>query len=130
MFNIKLKIMKLVILTLFLLANSLFYAQSVNFESDVDVIAYMENKVFRDSEGGLDVEYRYISDYNTYGIKVTNNNNAVFYFVNVSIDTYGSSADLYGISPTTGDNFGFRLFKGKLIIGFGEDEQINFYLVE
>ena len=122
--------MRLVLSTLFLLANSFFYAQSVNFDSEVDVITYMENKVFRDSESGLDVEYGYISDYNTYGIKVTNKNNAVFYFVNVSIDTYGSSADLYGMNPTTGDNFGFRLFKGKLIIGYGEDEQINFYLVE
>jgi hypothetical protein len=122
--------MRLFVGSLFLLANSFFYAQSVYFESDVDVITYMDNKVFHDSGSGLNVEYGYILAYNTYGIKVTNKNDAVFYFINVSIDIYGSSADLYGMSPTTGDNFGFRLFKGKLIVGYGEDEQINFYLVE
>ncbi|MFM7666944.1 MAG: hypothetical protein ACKO7D_01990 [Bacteroidota bacterium] len=122
--------MRLLAVSFFLVVNSFLFSQSVYFESDVDVITYMDNKVFHDSSSGLNVEYGYISAYNTYGIKVTNKNDAVFYFINVSIDTYGSSADLYGMSPTTGDNFGFRLFKGKLIVGYGEDEPINFYLVE
>lgn len=122
--------MRLLAVSFFLVVNSFLFSQSVYFESDVDVITYMDNKVFHDSSSGLNVEYGYISAYNTYGIKVTNKNDAVFYFINISIDTYGSSADLYGMSPTTGDNFGFRLFKGKLIVGYGEDEPINFYLVE
>jgi len=122
--------MRLLAVSFFLVVNSFLFSQSVYFESDVDVITYMDNKLFHDSSSGLNVEYGYISAYNTYGIKVTNKNDAVFYFINVSIDTYGSSADLYGMSPTTGDNFGFRLFKGKLIVGYGEDEPINFYLVE
>jgi hypothetical protein len=105
-------------------------AQTVYFESDVDVITYMDGKVFYDSNSGLNVEYGYISSYNTYGIKVTNKNDAVFYFINVGIDTYGSSADLFGMSPTTGDNFGFRLFRGKLIVGYDEPEEATFYLKE
>ena len=105
-------------------------AQTVYFESDVDVITYMDGKVFYDSNSGLNVEYGYISSYNTYGIKVTNKNDAIFYFINVGIDTYGSSADLFGMSPTTGDNFGFRLFRGKLVVGYDEPEEATFYLKE
>lgn len=105
-------------------------AQTVYFESDVDVINYMDGKVFYDSNSGLNVEYGYISAYNTYGIKVTNKNDAIFYFINVGIDTYGSSADLFGMSPTTGDNFGFRLFRGKLVVGYDEPEEATFYLKE
>jgi hypothetical protein len=105
-------------------------AQTVYFESDVDVINYMDGKVFYDSNSGLNVEYGYISSYNTYGIKVTNKNDAIFYFINVGIDTYGSSADLFGMSPTTGDNFGFRLFRGKLVVGYDEPEEATFYLKE
>lgn len=105
-------------------------AQTVYFESDVDVINYMDGKVFYDSNSGLNVEYGYISSYNTYGIKVTNKNDAIFYFINVGIDTYGSSADLFGMSPTTGDNFGFRLFRGKLVVGYDEPEEATFYLNE
>ena len=105
-------------------------AQTVYFESDVDVINYMDGKVFYNSNSGLNVEYGYISSYNTYGIKVTNKNDAIFYFINVGIDTYGSSADLFGMSPTTGDNFGFRLFRGKLVVGYDEPEEATFYLKE
>ena len=105
-------------------------AQTVYFESDVDVINYMDGKVFYDSNSGLNVEYGYISSYHTYGIKVTNKNDAIFYFINVGIDTYGSSADLFGMSPTTGDNFGFRLFRGKLVVGYDEPEEATFYLKE
>ena len=105
-------------------------AQTVYFESDVDVINYMDGKVFYDSNSGLNVEYGYISSYNTYGIKVTNKNDAIFHFINVGIDTYGSSADLFGMSPTTGDNFGFRLFRGKLVVGYDEPEEATFYLKE
>jgi hypothetical protein len=103
-------------------------AQSVNFESDSDVRTYMEGKVFYDDERGMNIKYGFISSYGTYGITVTNKFNAVFYFINVSIDTYGSSADLNGISPTSGDNYGFRLFRGKLIIGYGEPETVTYYL--
>jgi hypothetical protein len=103
------------------------FAQS-SFGSEVDVISYMEGKKFYSSSSGLELEYGYISNYNTYGIKVLNKNGARFYFINVNIDVYGSSADLYGMSPDTGSNFGFRLFRGKLVVGYGDPNAETFYL--
>jgi hypothetical protein len=119
---------KLLIITFILFATGLVKAQSVYFESDSDVRTYMEGKVFYDDERGMNIKYGFISSYGTYGITVTNKYNAVFYFINVNIDTFGSSADLYGISPTSGDNYGFRLFRGKLIVGYGESETVTYFL--
>lgn len=103
-------------------------AQSVSFETESDVITYMDGKKFYNAQSGMQIQYGYISEYNTYGIKVTNKSDAVFYFINVSIDAFGRSADLYGMSPSTGDNFGFRLFQGKLVVGYGEPESADFIL--
>lgn len=113
------------LLTAFVLVQNLF-AQSFTDESSV--ISYMDDKEFYNSDNGLVIGYGYISDYNTYGIKVRNKNGAEFFFINVNIDTYGGYADLYGMSATDGSNFGFRLFKGKLIVGYGEPESSTFYL--
>lgn len=99
-----------------------------SFQDETSVIAYMEGKQFYNSDIGLNIAYGYISDYNTYGIKVKNKNGVEFYFINVKIDSYGSYADLYGMSATDGSNFGFRLFKGKLVVGYGEAEASTFYL--
>jgi hypothetical protein len=118
----------LLILAIMLLSFGFAKSQSVYFESEIDVISYMEGKVFYDDERGMNIKYGYISSFGTYGITVTNKNNAVFYFINVNIDAYGSSADLYGMSPTSGNNFGFRLFRGKLIVGYGESESVTYYL--
>lgn len=103
-------------------------AQSSLFEEDNNVVNYMEGKTFYNSDNGLEIEYGYISSFNTYGIKVRNKNGARFYFINVEITPYGSFADLYGMSPENGANFGFRLFKSKLIVGYGEDKASTFYL--
>jgi hypothetical protein len=103
-------------------------AQSSLFDDESNVITYMDGKTFNNSDNGLDIEYGYISVYNTYGIIVTNKNGGVFYFINVEITTYGSYADLYGMSAEDGSNFGFRLYKGKLIVGSGESGEQTFYL--
>lgn len=118
----------LLILTTMLLTFSFSKAQSVYFETESEIISYMEGKVFYDDERGMNIKYGYISSYGTYGITVTNKNNAVYYFINVDINAYGNSADLYGMSPTSGNKFGFRLFKGKLIVGYGESQTVTYYL--
>lgn len=74
------------------------------------------------------ISYGYISSYNTYGIHVKNANGATFDFINVEVSVYGTFADLYGMSPESGANFGFRLYKGKLIVGKGEPGEQTFYL--
>ena len=118
---------KLLILTIVLLTFGSAKAQSL-FNEESDVISYMDGKSFYNSDNGLTIEYGYISSYNTYGIKVKNKDGGKFYFINVEITTYGTSADLYGMSADTGSNFGFRLYKGKLIVGKGEAGEQTFYL--
>jgi hypothetical protein len=98
------------------------------FDSESDVISYMSNKVFYNSSNGLEIKYGYISAFNTYGIIVKNKNGSQFNYINVEITPYGDSADLYGMSAEDGSNFGFRLYKGKLIVGKGESEEVVFYL--
>jgi len=88
----------------------------------------MDGKQFSNVENGLSIGYGYISDYNTYGIKIKNKNGVEFYFINVTIETFGTYADLYGMSAVDGSNFGFRLFKGKLIVGYGEPGASSYYL--
>lgn len=103
-------------------------AQSVSFNDQSDVMLYMDGKSFYNSENGLTIAYGNIYKYNTYGIKITNKYGNVFYYINVNIDTYGSFADLYGMSPDDGTNFGFRLYKGRLVVGKGEPGEQTFYL--
>lgn len=119
--------MKNLILFVLLLSSLSLRAQSFNEESDV--VSYMDGASFHNSSNGLTIEYGYISSYNTYGIKVTNKEGGRFYFINVEVTTSydGSYADLYGMSAETGSNFGFRLYKGKLIVGYGEDGAQTFY---
>jgi hypothetical protein len=117
---------------LLMLATVLFTFSSAKaqtlFNEESNVISYMDGKSFYNSENGLTIEYGYISSYNTYGIKVKNKDGGKFYFINVKITTYGIFADLYGMSAETGSNFGFRLYKGKLIVGRGEPGEQTFYL--
>lgn len=100
------------------------------FNEENKVISYLDGKSFYNSANGLTIEYGYISSYNTYGIKVKNKDGGKFYFINVEITTYGAYADLYGMSADNGSNFGFRLYKGKLIVGKGESGEQVFYLKE
>jgi hypothetical protein len=117
---------------LLLIATILFpfgYAQAQSsFSDETDVMSYMDGKSFYNSENGLTIKYGYISSYNTYGIIVTNKNAATFYFINVDISAYDTFADLYGMSAEDGSNFGFRLFKGRLVVGYGEPNESTFYL--
>ncbi len=103
-------------------------SQTSLFNEDSDVITFMDGKTFFNSDNGLEIEYGYISSYNTYGIKVLNKNGSRFYFINVNITCYGSSADLFGMSAEDGGNFGFRLYKNKLVVGKGEPGEQTFYL--
>ena len=118
---------KLLILATVLLTFGSAKAQSL-FNEESNVISYMDGKLFYNSDNGLTIEYGYISSYNTYGIKVKNKDGGKFYFINVEITTYGTFADLYGMSTESGSNFGFRLYKGKLIVGRGEPGEQTFYL--
>ena len=120
--------MKLFAIILSLFSLSSLQAQTVLFEEESNVISYMDGKYFYNSDNGLTISYGYISSFNTYGIKVSNKAGSTFYFINVNIDTYGSFADLYGMSPSDGSNFGFRLYCGKLIVGRGEEGETTFYL--
>jgi len=121
--------MKKIILIFSLLFSFLqLKSQTSLFNEDSDVITFMDGKTFFNSDNGLEIEYGYISSYNTYGIKVLNKNGSRFYFINVNITCYGSSADLFGMSAEDGGNFGFRLYKNKLVVGKGEPEEQTFYL--
>ena len=121
--------MKKIILIFSLLFSFLqLKSQTSLFNEDSDVITFMDGKTFFNSDNGLEIEYGYISSYNTYGIKVLNKNGSRFYFINVNITCYGSSADLFGMSAEDGGNFGFRLYKNKLVVGKGESGEQTFYL--
>jgi hypothetical protein len=104
------------------------FAQTSTFDDEANVISFMDGKTFSNSSNGLDIQYGYISSYNTYGIKVTNKYGDKYYYINCNIDTYGTYADIYGMSPNDGSNFGFRLYKTKLIVGRGEASEVTFYL--
>jgi hypothetical protein len=114
-------------LSLLIAASFNLSAQRELFSDESSVVVYLEGKVFHNSENGLNVSYGYISSANSYGIVVTNRNGARFNFINVRIDAFGTFADLYGMSPEDGSNFGFRLYSGKLIVGRGEPGEQVFY---
>lgn len=119
---------KLLLLTLLLLTISKINAQNTLFKEESNVVTFMDGKTYFNPSNGLVIEYGYISQYNTYGIKVKNKNGLNFYFINVNISPSGSFADLNGISPENGANFGFRLYRTKLIVGFGNENAVTFYL--
>jgi hypothetical protein len=98
------------------------------FSEDTDVIAFMKDKTFVNYDLGIELEYGYISQFNTYGItlKNTKNGNKQYYF-NCDIKAYGSFADISGMSVTDNSNFRFRLYKNRIIVGVGEEKQVIFY---
>ena len=121
--------MKKIFLFCLILSSSFYgFAQSTSFKELTDVMTFMEGKRFYNSDQGLEIQYGYISSYNTYGIKVKNRNGAQFYFINVDIKPYGSFADFVGMSPVDGANLSFRLYRDKLIVGKGESVEVTFYL--
>jgi hypothetical protein len=102
-------------------------AQSV-FKTESDVMQYMEGKTFYSNENSMKISYGYISAANTYGITIENKKGASFYYINCEITAYGSFCDIYGMSPDNGENFGFRAFKDKLVVGYGQAQSRTFYL--
>lgn len=103
-------------------------AQST-FTSLGDVIQYMNGKTFVNNEIGVKLAYGYISTANTYGITVTNKKGASFYYINCNVVPRGYYCDINGMSPENGENFGFRAFKDKLVVGYGQSQSSTFYLV-
>ena len=100
-----------------------------SFSNDADVITYMKDKTFINSDIGVELQYGYTSENNAYGItlKGIKSGNKLFYF-NCTIKAYGSFADISGINVTDGSIFQFRLYKNKIIVGIGEEKQAIFYL--
>ena len=119
---------KLLIFSFLCLSTYLGTAQSLKFRDHGSVTSFMEGKVYYNSGTKLEIEYGYISSYNTYGIKVKNNYGDKFYFINVEITPYGNYADLYGMNAESGSNFGFRVYRDKLIVGRGEVGEQTYYL--
>lgn len=103
------------------------YAQSP-YTSDTEVIKYLDGKTFADGSG-MTISYGFISSINTYGITITNKMGNKFIFFNCVIKPRGSYCDIYGMSPTNGENFGFRAFKDRLVVGNGQAQSRTFYLV-
>jgi hypothetical protein len=119
---------RILLIATMLLAFGVVNAQS-SFSDMTDVIKFMENKTYYNSETDVELEYGYISSYNTYGIKLKSNKSGrTMYFINCDIETYGSFADVSGTSTSDGSNFKFRLYKNRIIIGIGEQRQTTFYL--
>ena len=118
--------MKLLLIVLSLLFVEIAKSQTT-FSETSDVVSYMDTKSFSNDEIGMTISYGYISKYNTYGIIVVNKFDITFYYINVSVSANGSFANLYGMSPEDGSNFGFRLFNGRLVIGYGEEGSVTFY---
>jgi len=118
------------LILLWLFASGTANAQTT-FSDLTDVIKFMENKTYYNSEMDLELEFGYISIYNTYGIMLKSNKSGnTLYFINCDIKAYGSFADVSGMSPFDGSNFKFRLYKTRVVVGVGEQKQVSFYLKE
>ena len=129
-FRVKLLIMKFIFAFIFVLFSYSSDAQSLFNYNEIEVIKYLDGKEFFNSNYGLTLSYGYISRLNTYGITSVNSDGQRFYFINCNIKTFKNFADISGMSPTNGSNFGFRVFWNKLIVGYNETNQAVFYLKE
>jgi len=116
------------LITALLFSIGLANAQTT-FSNETDVITFMKDKTFINSELGVELQYGYISEYNTYGITLKGiKSGSKLYYFNCDIKAYGSFANISGISVTDGSIFRFRLYKNKIIVGIGEEKQATFYL--
>ena len=104
-----------ILLTLFTILSITSHAQSP-YTSDTEVIKYLDGKTFADNTG-MTISYGYISSINTYGITITNKQGNKFIYFNCDLKPRGSYCDINGMSPTNGENFGFRAFKDRLVVG-------------
>ena len=116
------------LISMLLLLTITLNAQSP-YTSDADVIQYLDGKTFSNDDTGMKISYGYISNANTYGITITNNKGAIFYYINCNIEPHGSWCDIYGMSPENGESFGFRVFRDRLVVGYGKAQSRTFYLV-
>lgn len=119
---------KIVLILSMLFSFALVNAQSSVFDTESGVVNFMNSKVFYNTDNGLQIQYTYTSMYNTYAIKVTNKNGVNFFYVNCDITPYGDFADIFGMSPENGSNFGFRVYKNRLIVGRGKANESIYYL--
>lgn len=117
----------ILLFSIFLISIIKLNAQTKPFSKEDDVRVFMQDKWFSNPDNGLIVTYGYISSLNTYGIKIKNKHNAEFYYINVDIKTYGMYAILKGMSPEDGSNFSFRLFKDRVVVGYGQEGETSFY---
>lgn len=115
------------ITTLFTILFITSYAQSP-YTSETEVIHFLDGKTFADGSG-MTISYGYISSINTYGITITNKLGNKFIYFNCDIKPRGSYCDIYGMSPSNGETFGFRAFKDRLVVGYGQEQSRTFYLV-
>jgi hypothetical protein len=98
------------------------------FNDNSDVVTYMENKTFHNPDNGMSVELQYLSSYNTYALVMTNRFGNKFNFINVEVATYSSFADLSAMRVDDGSTMQLRLYRGRLVVGAGEAEEVTFYL--
>jgi len=121
---------KALLIAAIILAGGIASAQTP-FPDMAAVIKFMEDKTYYNADMDIELEFGMISSYNTYGITLKSKKSGnTMYFINCDIKTYGSFADISGMSPTDGSNFKFRLYKTKIVVGAGEQKQSSFYLKE
>ena len=118
---------KIILLSIVLLSFGFVKAQT-RFSDMSDVIKFMDNKTYYNSETETELGFGYISSYNTYGIELKSNKSGrTMYFINCDINGYGSFADVSGTSTSDGSYFKFRLYNTKIVVGVGEQRQTTFY---
>jgi hypothetical protein len=119
---------KILFITVILLSVRMANGQTT-FSNETDVITFMKDKTYINSDMGIELQYGYISEYNTYGItlKGIKSGSKIYYF-NCTVKVYGSFADISGISVTDGSNFRIRLYRNRIVVGAGEEQQAIFYL--
>ncbi len=121
--------MKKALLIIAIMSAGIVAAAQSPFPDMAAVIKFMEDKTFYNADMDIELEFGLISSYNTYGIKLKSKKSGnTMYFINCDIKTYGSFADISGMSPTDGSNFKFRLYKTMIVVGVGEQKQSTFYL--
>jgi hypothetical protein len=103
-------------------------AQNFAVNSISDAISYMQGKIFYNETQDAELEFKYISELNTYGIVLKSNKSGrQINFINCDVNGYGSYSDISGISPNDGSAFKFRLYESKIVVGVGEQRMAIFY---
>ncbi len=104
------------------------FAGAQSFDDNSDVVVYMENRTFYNSDNGMQIELKFLSSYNTYALVFTNRYNTSFDFINVTVSPYGAFADISAMRADDGSAVELRLYKGRLVAGAGSSDQQTYYL--